>query len=647
MTTEDAFTPRLGKIRDRGAAGGTRLRKRVNTTAKQLSRTGKRLSFSGKRIGRGGPSAMQARFAARRYAAGKQRRVIIKTHIAKPGKVVGAGVFSKHLKYLQRDGVERDGSGGHLYTREGRVADRDGFAARSQKDRHQFRFIVSAEDADKIKDLKRYTRELMEVMERDLGTRLDWVAVDHHNTGYSHTHIVVRGKDQTGKDLVIAPDYIGRGLRERASVLATEWLGPRRELEIMRQQAREVDQDRFTGLDKQLAELANESTIEIPSVATAKDRFHRDLLLRRLKHLESLRLAKKAAPSEWQLEPGWESTLKAMGHRGDIIKAVAAGLEPGQVPENVRFIEERPPKAPPLLGTVHRHGPSDELSDTRFLLVRDFEGHIWHVKADAMKDGPLPKRGAIVEVGNAKAEPRQSDRTIAAIAERAGGDYSDTLHAAHDPSSSAAYRLAHKRRLEALRRAGLVERLSDGRWKVPSDYLERVAKHEAAIGNARIHVRSWKSLKEQIKSKGVVWLDVMNHNVIKGGSKSELRNAKLKRHEHLRENGVLGSDQNELTGALRQQMNKAELEIAQQSEAGKSSRKNVNLGRGESFEGAFERSVDLGQGRFAVVGNAKEFAFVPWRKEMERYRGQRLLIEARQRGVGWSFPGARTRGISR
>jgi type IV secretory pathway VirD2 relaxase len=54
----------------------------------------------------------------------------------------------------------------------------------------------------------------------DLGTKLDWVAVDHYNTSHLHTHIVVRGKDETGRDLIIAREYLTHGLRERASTIA-------------------------------------------------------------------------------------------------------------------------------------------------------------------------------------------------------------------------------------------------------------------------------------------------------------------------------------------------------------------------------------------------------------------------------------------
>lgn len=69
----------------------------------------------------------------------------------------------------------------------------------------------------------------MEQMQADLGTRLDWVAVDHFNTGHPHSHVVIRGTDDRGGDLIIAQDYITAGLRHRAEDLATRnWATVRR-----------------------------------------------------------------------------------------------------------------------------------------------------------------------------------------------------------------------------------------------------------------------------------------------------------------------------------------------------------------------------------------------------------------------------------
>jgi len=37
--------------------------------------------------------------------------------------------------------------------------------------------------------------------ERDLGTKLDWIGVDHWNTDNPHVHVLVRGKADDGRDL--------------------------------------------------------------------------------------------------------------------------------------------------------------------------------------------------------------------------------------------------------------------------------------------------------------------------------------------------------------------------------------------------------------------------------------------------------------
>ena len=72
----------------------------------------------------------------------------------------------------------------------------------------------------------------MKQMEADLRTKLDWIAVDHHNTGHPHTHIIVRGVTDDGKTLNIAGDYIAYGIRERASEIVTLELGRQTELEV-------------------------------------------------------------------------------------------------------------------------------------------------------------------------------------------------------------------------------------------------------------------------------------------------------------------------------------------------------------------------------------------------------------------------------
>jgi type IV secretory pathway VirD2 relaxase len=107
-------------------------------------------------------------------------------------------------------------------------------------------------------DLRDFTRRLMAQMEQDLETQLDWVAVDHHNTGHPHTHVMLRGITDDGKILNIAGDYIAHGIRARASELVTLELGPQSEWEVQQKLRLEVGEERLTRLDHVLMQEANE-----------------------------------------------------------------------------------------------------------------------------------------------------------------------------------------------------------------------------------------------------------------------------------------------------------------------------------------------------------------------------------------------------
>jgi len=646
LSGENEFTPRLGRVRDVGAGSARSLRARVSKAAARIGKPGKGDRFSGRNIGRGNGAVPQAKRGVRRIARMRMRRVIVKVHIARARGGGGTRAFGEHVRYVQRDGVERDGSGGQIYGREGEEIDGRSFVERCDDDRHQFRLTLSAEDANALGDLKPTTRALMAQMEQDLGTPLDWVAVDHHNTGHSHTHIVIRGKDHLGKDLIIARNYLTGGIRGRAQQIVTNELGPRRDLEIAQAQQAEASKDRFTGLDRELADMAVGNKLEIEPAAGAADRFRRSLHLQRLKHLEALHLATREGKGRWRLKKGWDRALKAMGRRGDIVRGLAAGLAAGETARGMRLFEERPLDARPLTGVVISQGPDDELRDTRFLLVEDLDGTRWAVSARGIEPGGLPPRGAVIEVSAAPQQARASDLVIADIAARNGGYYSDGLHVEADPSASRNYREAHKRRLEGLRRAGLTQRRADGVWEIGADYLRRAAEFEASRGGGiKIQVRSWMALETQIEAHAETWLDstkALDNERTDGliGKSRAARLVFLHRAGFEMEDGALSKE-------ARLQLGRDELRLAGQHEARKSGREQFALGSGETFEGQFERTIDLAQGRMAIIGKQKAFALVPWRPALERHRGASLVIEQRVKGLSWSFPGSRQRGLAR
>jgi type IV secretory pathway VirD2 relaxase len=147
----------------------------------------------------------------------------------------------EHVAYLKREGVTRDGADARMFDATSDYADTKAFAERCEEDRHHFRFTVSPEDASRMADLRAFTRELMAGAERDLGARLEWVAVDHWNTDNPHIHVLVRGRADDGQDLVISRDYISQGFRGCAAERVRLELGPRSEQEIRAQLEKEVD----------------------------------------------------------------------------------------------------------------------------------------------------------------------------------------------------------------------------------------------------------------------------------------------------------------------------------------------------------------------------------------------------------------------
>ncbi len=220
----DRLRPRLRKGREAKAKppGGSLLGRLQRQLQRQASGWHKR-SWRGVYVAAPGASAQQ---------------VVVKAAIKRPG-MSGHGSWKaalrQHLDYLQREGVALGGEAGQMYTSTATGIETSGFLGRSSTDPHQFRLIVSAEAGADL-DLTRFTRAFMGQVEADLGTRLEWVAVNHYDTDHPHTHILLRGTDADGQSLTIQRSYLTEGLRYRAQELATHELGPRQE----RTPAREV-----------------------------------------------------------------------------------------------------------------------------------------------------------------------------------------------------------------------------------------------------------------------------------------------------------------------------------------------------------------------------------------------------------------------
>jgi len=644
---DDDFEPRLGRIRSHGSKCDKRyahqLRAAINRAGgKQTRKPGSTLS----RIGRGG--AIGAALASRdRFAAFRQRRVVVKARVV---KLAGKGMDGAraHLRYIQRDGVTREGERGELYAADQDRADGKAFLERSDGDRHQFRFIVAPEDGAEYDDLKPLTRRLMAQMEEDLGARLDWVAVDHFNTGHPHSHIILRGKDERGGDLVIARDYISTGVRERAAELVSLDLGPRTDREIETRLRGEMDQERLTSLDRRLLRMRGDDGVVM---ASERDAFRQTLLAGRLKKLERLGLAEELRPGQWRLADDLEDVLRHMGDRGDIIKTMHREMTARSIDRSVADYAIQDPSAPdakPIVGRVVARGLSDELRDRHYLIVDGVDGRTHYIdigKGDAA--GPTSE-GAIVRVTPKRPEPRQADRTVAEIAAANGGRYSVDIHLKHEPRATEDFAETHVRRLEAIRRAtGGVTREPDGSWIIAPDHLDRVAEFERAqIKAAPMTVETLSAipLERQIGADGATWLDrelvAENPEPLRySGFGCDAREALDRRRQWLIAEDLAHEEQDRVIYRANMLAILRRRELARV--AGQLSEElglaYVETRSGESIEGKLRHSVELASGKYAVIEKSREFTLVPWRPVLDRHIGQHVSGVIREGGVSWSI----------
>ena len=253
--------------------------------------------------------------------------------------------------------------------------DAKAFAERCEDDRHHFRFIISPEDASRLTDLRTFTRDLMAQADRDLQTELDWVAVDHWNTDNPHIHVLVRGRDEDGRDLVISRAYISQGLRERGAELVTAELGLRTAHEIQAGRERDVTAERWTELDRALAgEGQRNGVIDLrPDSVQPQDDMRR-LLRGRVQALRRWGLCDEIAPGRWQMRDDAEQTLRALAARGDLIKTLNRAMH-GEL-DATRLVLHAAGEERPVLGRLVERGLDDELKGSAYAIVDGVDGYL-------------------------------------------------------------------------------------------------------------------------------------------------------------------------------------------------------------------------------------------------------------------------------
>jgi type IV secretory pathway VirD2 relaxase len=575
----DSFTPKLGRI---GWKQGTRLDRYINQVMRAAhsagyQSSGRNSSYTGKRMGRGNAFGT---LAAAGFYPGGQRRTTVKARISKL-KAGDIGAARAHLRYIQRDGVTPEGEPGQLYGPETDEANGTAFLDNCEGDRHQFRLIVSPDDGAELADLKPFIRDFMAKVESDLETKLDWVAVDHYNTGHPHTHIIIRGTDNTGQDLIMTKDYVSHGLRMRARELLTMELGPEEEGSMVFKLAREVDADRFTRLDRALLNHTDGGFLVV-SAMPPEDRATHASHMGRLKKLQNLGLAQERQTGVWQIASEMEAKLRSLGQRGDIIKTMHRSLREAGIDRPggsfAMFDIAKPNNR--IVGRVAGLGLTDEINDRHYIIVDGVDGKVHYADVGHVRPEFVPDKGMIVAIENGASDIGDKQR-------------------------------------------------------------------------ARLRILSHQNLEKLAGAESATWLDKeligkSPERLVQAGFGSEVGTAIARRRQWLVSQGLgtmNSSDGFQPQPKMLEQLRQRDLRQAGQVLAKELGLSNTQVMEGERIDGTFSRSINLASGKYAVIQKSKEFTLVPWRPEMELFRGKTLNGTAGSQGINWDWNAGRSRGL--
>jgi type IV secretory pathway VirD2 relaxase len=583
---DDDLRVRPGRIRNRGARARPRsffaeVRKAAQKAGYvgRQSRSGKRSRPKRSTFGRGRGVGLH-----RGMLFGSSRRVVVRSRIIRHrGRTFRSTPLAAHVAYLKREGVTRDGEKARMFDGQSDSVDDKAFAERCRDDRHHFRFIVSPEEATQMIDLKAFTRDLLADMERDLGTKLDWVAAEHWNTDNPHVHILIRGKANDGGDLVISSDYSIHGLRARAQELVTLELGPKTEREIRSALEKDVTVEGWTRLDRAIARQAKEfGLIDLrPSPEDPTDPELRRLMIGRLQRLERWGLATPDGAARWIVAEEAERALRDLGLRRATVTIMHRALAEQGIDRPIPdYVIYGPQDRPEVTGRLVWKGLHDELTSEAYAVIDGVDGRVHYIRfPDLSRFDHAPSSGGIVATRSIGVEGKGRSSFVLSVRSDLALDVQVT--------ASGATWLDHQ-----------------------------------------LLVREKSSLSED-------------------GFGREVHNALQARVDHLVGEGLARRQGNRIIFArnLLDTLCQRELDAAAAQVAAETGLTHRPLVEGETIAGTYRRRLNLASGRFAMIDDGLGFSLVPWRPALERELGRQVSGILREGTIEWTLGRQRGLGI--
>jgi hypothetical protein len=176
-----------------------------------------------------------------------RRRVVVVAYYYRMWKD-GYAKLHSHLRYIERPGAGEEAVTPRLFDKDRDEVNGHAEITGWRDDRHHWRIIVAPNDGAKL-DMVEYTRAFMAEVEKELGTKLNWVASAHEkaDAGHAvnrHAHIVVRGIADDGSDLLINREFLKHEFRRIAERLASDRLGGMGPAELERFEERQAERER-------------------------------------------------------------------------------------------------------------------------------------------------------------------------------------------------------------------------------------------------------------------------------------------------------------------------------------------------------------------------------------------------------------------
>jgi hypothetical protein len=295
----------------------------------------------------------------------------------------------------------------------------------------------------------------------------------------------------------------------------------------------------------------------------------------------------------------------------------------------------------------------DELRERGYLVVDGIDGRAHYLRLPAGAELESFPMGGIVQV-RGSGEVRKTDQTIASLSK--DGLYRTDVHLARLQAGSPARDPArdvefHVRRLEALRRAGIVERVADGLWRLPADLAERGRHYDNEHGRSFVaELRSHLPIERQARVIGATWLDqqlIDGEKAVAGrGFGADVKSALKERVDFLVSQGLAErrGQRVMLARSLLATLRSRDIEIAGQALQKETGLAHRPVAEGERVTGVYRRTVLLASGTFAMLDDGTGFSLVPWRPVIEQRLGQTMTAVVRGGNASWEI--GRQRGPS-